>query len=70
MGSIKKLSDITSEERYKMQKLARHQMRCKLLADIQADMMACQLEGWDQTEYIRELQELLNGFKINNNINV
>jgi len=45
-----------------MQKLARHQMRCKLLADIQADMTACQLEGWDQTEYIRELQDLLNSF--------
>lgn len=70
MGSVKKLSDLTPDERYRMQKLARHQMRCKLLADIQADMMACQLEGWDQTEYIRELQELLNGFKINNNINV
>lgn len=70
MGSVKKLSDLTPEERYKMQKIARHQMRCKLLADIQADMVACQLEGWDQTEYIRGLQELLNGFKINNNINV
>ena len=70
MDSVKKLSDLTPDERYKIQKLARHQMRCKLLADIQADMVACQLEGWDQTEYIRELQELLNGFKINNNINV
>ena len=70
MGSVKKLSDLTPDERYKIQKLARHYMRCKLLADIQADMVACQLEGWDQTEYIRELQELLNGFKINNNINV
>lgn len=48
-----------------MQKLARHQMRCRLLADIQADMTACRLEGWDQMEYIRELQELLNSFKKN-----
>lgn len=65
--SIKKMSDMTPEERYILQQACRHQMRCKLLADIQADMVACQLEGWDQTEYIRELQELLNGFKINNN---
>ncbi len=61
-GGIKKLSDLTSDERYKMQRIARHQMRCKLLADIQADMMACQLEGWDQMEYIRDLQDLLNSF--------
>ncbi len=63
--SIKKMSDMTPEERYILQQACRHQMRVKLLADIQADMMTCQLEGWDQTEYIRELQELLNGFKIN-----
>lgn len=61
-GGIKKLCDLTPDERYKMQQLARHQMRCKLLADIQADMMACKLEGWDQMEYIRDLQDLLNSF--------
>lgn len=69
MGSVKKLSDLTPDERYTMQKLARYQMRCKLLADIQADMMACELEGWDQTEYIRELQELLNSFQVKPEIN-
>ena len=69
MGSVKKLSDLSPDERYTMQKLARHQMRCKLLADIQADMMACQLEDWDQTEYIRELQELLNSFRVKPEIN-
>ena len=61
-GGIKKLRDLTPDERYKMQRLARHQMRCKLLADIQADMAVCQLEGWDQMEYIRDLQDLLNSF--------
>ena len=66
MGSVKKLSELTPEERYQLQVGCRYQMRCKLLADIQADMMACILEGWDPMEYIRELQELLNGFKINN----
>ena len=63
-GGIKKLCDLTPDERYKMQRLARHQMRYKLLADIQADMTVCQLEGWDQMEYIRDLQELLNSFNV------
>ena len=61
---IKKLQDLTPDERYLLQKACRHQMRCKLLADIQADMTACWIEGWDQTEYIRELQELLNSFNV------
>lgn len=61
-GGIKKLCDLTPDERYKMQRLARHQMRRKLLADILADMTVCQLEGWDQMEYIRDLQDLLNSF--------
>ena len=43
--SIKKMSNMTAEERYILQQACRHQMRVKLLADIQADMMACQLEG-------------------------
>ena len=61
-SGVKKLQDMTPEERYTLQKGCRYQMRCKLLADIQADMIACQLEGWDPTEYIRELYELLDGF--------
>lgn len=61
-GGIKKLRDLTPDERYKMQRLARYQMRCKLLADILTDITVCQLEGWDQMEYIRDLQDLLNSF--------
>lgn len=62
-GGIKKLRhDLTPEDRYTLQKFCRYEMRCKLLADIQADMEVCQLEGWDQMEYIRDLQDLLNSF--------
>ena len=54
------------ETAYKLQQLARHQMIQKLYADILHDMMVCDIEGWDRTEYIRELQECLNHFKVVN----
>lgn len=47
-----------------LQKLARHQMIIHLYRDILADMAVCDIEGWDKTEYIKELRELLNSFKI------
>lgn len=34
-----------------LQRLAREQRKTKLLADINADMMVCDIEGWDQTAY-------------------
>ncbi len=48
------------ETRKALNDLARHQTKVRLLADIRMDMEICELEGWDKTEYIRELQELLN----------
>ena len=42
---------------------ARHENILRLLADIRADMMICEIEGWDRMEYIRMLQDLLNSFK-------
>lgn len=38
-----------------LQRLAREQCKTKLLADINADMMVCEIEGWDQTAYLAEL---------------
>ena len=43
--------------------LCRKQMINKLLADILVDMTVCELEGWDKTEYINELCEILNKWK-------
>ena len=43
----------------KLQRLAREEMKLKLLKDIRADIAVCRLEGWDSTEYIRELAGLL-----------
>ena len=45
-----------------LQKLARHEMICKLLADIGADMEICRLKGWDTMEYIREIYSEMNRF--------
>ena len=42
--------------------LARHKMITRIEADILADMQVCQIEGWDKTEYIRMLYELVNHF--------
>ena len=61
--------DATPEMRRKYNELCRREERCKLLAWIQADIAVCELEGWDKTEYIRELQELLNSFKVKLNAN-
>lgn len=40
--------------------LARARFKLKLLADIRADLMICELEGWNKAEYISELRSLLN----------
>ena len=42
-------------------RLAREQMKMKLLDDVLVDLMICDLEGWDQREYIEELHELIDG---------
>lgn len=47
---------------YALQRLAREQIKTKLLADIQTDLMICRLEGWDQREYLAELHELIAHF--------
>lgn len=40
--------------------LARHKAIVRLLADIRIDLEICELEGWDKTEYINKLKELLD----------
>lgn len=44
-------------------RLAREQMKLKLLADIRMDLIVCEIEGWDKMEYINELNELVNSFR-------
>ena len=38
-----------------LNRLAREQLRLKILADIHVDLMVCELEGWDATEWIHDL---------------
>ena len=46
-----------------LNRLAREQMKLKLLADIRMDLIICEIEGWDKMEYINELNELVNSFR-------
>lgn len=58
----KPLSEMTADERWKLNELARHHLIKRLYAEILFDMNVCKLEGWDQMSFIRQLQELLNSF--------
>lgn len=54
-----------SEEKeiaWKLQCLAREQMKKKLLADILQDITICQLEGWDYKKYLTELKNEIDRF--------
>lgn len=55
--------ELTIDERKALQKLAREQLKCKLLNDIKQDIIVCKLEGWNYTDYINELIALLEGIK-------
>ena len=37
-------------------------MIVKLEADILFDMQVCEIEGWDKTEYLKMLEDLIEGF--------
>lgn len=56
--------DASPEMRHTFNQMCREEEKCKLLSWIQADIAVCELEGWKKTEYIEELQELLNSFKV------
>lgn len=47
-----------------LNKLAREQMKEKLLTDILIDLKICELEGFNKKDYIYELRDLLNSIKI------
>ena len=42
--------------------LCRHQMIERIYRDILTDMAVCDIEGWDKTEYINLLLDMLNQF--------
>lgn len=52
--------DLDEGTRRAVQLVAREEMKCRIYTDILADMMICEIEGWDRLEYIKELQDMLN----------
>ena len=44
--------------------LARKKFQEQLLKEIHFDLMVCEIEGWNKTEYIKELQKLLNSIDV------
>lgn len=50
--------------------LARHQLICKMLADIRMDISVCQLEGWEYKGYLYRIKDYMDEFlSINNKQN-
>ncbi len=54
--SIDKKRELDVETRKALQRLAREQLKLRLLADIACDIQICKLEGWEYKEYLIELQ--------------
>lgn len=50
----------TPEARKALNRLAREKMKYRLLANISLDLVICELEGWDKTEYLNELKDMIN----------
>lgn len=57
----KQTQEIDENYRKTVNDLARKNFEMRLLVDIRADLVVCEIEGWDKTEYIEELKSLING---------
>lgn len=54
---------LSLEERKTLNNLARHQSILRIYKDIMFDLMVCEIEGWDKTEYLNILFDIINHFK-------
>lgn len=48
------------ETRKVLNRLAREQIKLRLLADIRFDLAVCEIEGWDKLEYLTELKSMID----------
>lgn len=48
------------ETRKALNRLAREQIKLRLLADIRFDLAVCEIEGWNKLEYLNELKDMIN----------
>ena len=44
-----------------LNRLAREEMKIRILRDIRIDLTVCELAGFDRREYLNELKELIDG---------
>lgn len=56
-------NELDKATRRALQELAREQLKHRLLQDVLFDLNVCKLEGWDGTEFIKDLKKLLNIIK-------
>ena len=57
---MKEKAQMNREEAEALNRLAREQMKERLLRDILFDMQVCRLEGWDPLAFLVELREMLD----------
>ena len=50
------------ETRQRLNDLAKHELKHRMLSDIAADIQICKLEGWDYKEYLRDLRKEIDHF--------
>lgn len=60
MGAV--IDPDTKEARRALNRLAREQMKLRLLNDIRLDLAICEIEGLPKAEFITELLDLVKGF--------
>ena len=56
----KTINEMTEEERKALNQGARLHAIERFLKDIRADLMICDLEGWDKKEYLRQIKEVID----------
>jgi len=61
-ADVKEKQVIDENYRLTMNRLAREQLKHKLLADITMDLQICKIEGWNYKQYLQELKDLIDGF--------
>ena len=54
------LDPAAPETRKALNRLAREQIKLRLLADIRFDLAVCEIEGWNKLEYLNELKSMIN----------
>ena len=55
------MEETTVEARQMLNRVAREQMKERLMRDILVDMTVCELEGWNRMEYLDELKDMIDG---------